>query len=126
MIKPFGRITTKEAFNGDKISQGIHDSLLQAGSATVGSSAAWGAGIGAGVGAINGAFSYDGSFLGGGIHGAMVGGVGGMGARFAANTYAKGAFHGTTGTVVNGKFPAQQGSNFSWNNFSTGWSGPTK
>lgn len=124
MINPFGRIETKGAFSGAKLSMGLHDTLLQTGSVGLGASAAWGAGIGATAGGINGAMSYDGSFLGGAVHGAMVGSIGGMGARFAANTYAKGAFHGATESVVNGVFPAQQGGKFNWSNFSTGWSGP--
>lgn len=125
MISPFGRIETKSAFNGAKVSMGLHDTLLQAGSVSLGGAAAWGAGVGATIGGVNGAMSYDGSFLGGAIHGGMVGAVGGMGTRFAANTYAKGAFNGAAGSVVNGAFPAQQGAKFNWGNFATGWSGPS-
>lgn len=76
----------------EKGSLGIHNSLLQLGNVSgIMTPAAYGAGAGAAYGAINGALSYDGSILGGAFHGAMLGGVGGVGAKFAANTYSKGA-----------------------------------
>lgn len=81
-------LTTKS----DKISLGIHNSLLQLGNVSgFGTPAMYGAGAGAAYGAANGAFSYDGSILGGAFHGAMLGGVGGAGLKFAADTYALGA-----------------------------------
>lgn len=77
---------------GQKVSLGAHNSLLQLGNVSGYSNPAMvGAGIGAAYGALNGAFGYDGSILGGAFHGAMLGGVGGAGARFAAETYSKGA-----------------------------------
>ncbi len=77
---------------GDKVSLGVHNSLLQLGNVSgFGTPAMYGAGAGAIYGAANGAFSYDGSILGGAFHGAMLGGVGGAGLKFAADTYGMGA-----------------------------------
>lgn len=77
--------------NGEKISLGMHNSLLQLGSNSYTNAALGGIGAGAIYGAANGAFSYDGSIFGGAFHGAVLGGVGGAGLRFAAETYSKGA-----------------------------------
>lgn len=78
--------------SGQQISLGLHNSLLQLGNVSSFSTPAlYGAGAGAAYGALDGAFSYDGSVVGGAFHGAMLGGVGGAGLKFAANTYGKGA-----------------------------------
>lgn len=78
--------------SGQQMSLGLHNSLLQLGNVSSFSSPAlYGAGAGAAYGALDGAFSYDGSVVGGAFHGAMLGGVGGTGLKFAANTYGKGA-----------------------------------
>lgn len=92
---------------GQKLSLGAHNSMLQLGNVAGYSNPAMaGAGIGAAYGALNGAFSYDGSVLGGAFHGAMLGGIGGAGGKFAAETYGKGAVKsgfasGKEGTFAN-------------------------
>lgn len=98
---------------GQKMSLGIHNSLLQLGGISYTNSTLGGIGAGAIYGAANGAFSYDGSILGGAFHGAMLGGVGGAGLRLAAETYSKGA--------VKSKFATESGGVFSnaWNKSST-------
>lgn len=91
--------------SGQKISLGIHNSLLQLGNVSGFSNPAMvGAGAGAAYGALNGAFGYDGSVLGGAFHGAVLGGVGGAGLKFAADTYAKGAVKSNFAKETNGVF----------------------
>ena len=86
---------------GEQLSLGIHNSLLQlANTSSFKSPAAYGAGLGAAYGAADGAFSYDGSIMGGAFHGAMLGGVGGVGLKQAANTYGKGALELGTATGI--------------------------
>lgn len=80
---------------GAKLSLGAHNSMLQLANVSSWTTPAmYGAGAGAAYGALDGAFSYDGSIMGGAFHGAMLGGVGGAGLKFAADTYAKGAVKG--------------------------------
>ena len=131
---------------GAKLSLGAHNSMLQLANVSGWSTPAmYGAGAGAAYGALNGAFSYDGSIMGGAFHGAMLGGVGGAGLKFAADTYAKGAVKGfkpfdeatsafTTATGGGGKKFAdawsatntagrdgERLSAFQWGNFGAGW-----
>lgn len=121
----------------EKLSLGIHNSLLQMGNVSSYTNASLaGAGAGAVYGALNGAFSYDGSILGGAFHGAMLGGVGGAGLKFGANTYAQGAkgltgAFGKDGTVgslrstwTKGAFKDSEGNSlsaFQTSAFKNGW-----
>lgn len=96
--------------SGQKLSLGLHNSLLQAGNVSnYGNAALMGMGAGAAYGAVDGAFSYDGSILGGAFHGAILGGIGGAGLKFAGETYGKGA--------VNSKFASGNVGSFKseWN-----------
>ena len=91
--------------SGQKISLGVHNSLLQLGNSSgFSNSMMTGAGAGAIYGGVNGAFSYDGSILGGAFHGAMLGGVGGAGLKFAADTYARGAIGSGFASGAKGTF----------------------
>lgn len=128
--------------SGGKISLGAHNSLLQlANTSSFSSPAMYGAGLGAAYGALDGAFSYDGSMVGGAFHGAMLGAVGGVGAKFAADTYGRGALSsgfatgkaggaGARGTLKSAwsdggaAFKNSEGQNlgaFQWSAFSKGW-----
>lgn len=131
---------------GAKLSLGAHNSMLQLANVSSWTTPAmYGAGAGAAYGALDGAFSYDGSIMGGAFHGAMLGGVGGAGLKFAADTYAKGAVKGfkpfdeatsafTTATGGGSKKFAdawsatntagrdgERLSAFQWGNFGAGW-----
>lgn len=132
--------------SGEKLSLGAHNSMLQLANVSGWSTPAmYGAGAGAAYGALDGAFSYDGSILGGAFHGAMLGGVGATGLKFAANTYAKGAVNGfkpfeeagskfvsASGGKDGAKFAnawkgntagrdGEQLGAFQWGNFGAGW-----
>ena len=97
---------------------GAHNTMIQSAAASLGTHAAWGAGVGATYGGIEGAISYDGSFLGGAVHGAMVGGVGGAAFKGLTGLYTKGA-GATAGQAY------KQGETFAWKNISNGWSMPS-
>ena len=74
-------------------SKAMNEAMFQSASRTGMDMVAIGAGVGGGVGAVTGMFSDYDTTIGGGIRGAMMGAVSGVGAKFVGTRYARGYLH---------------------------------